>query len=416
MGGDTCEDSGGNWFFRNWSQYYADGTSPYPCMASCSASTSVGGASGWVSLGQSSLGVTYEPLSECTWTVTPDPGADKFYVRLRGALLAQRDAVRVHEVLGNGSEVLLLELEWTDASASETDLGITLFYVPSTMILTFVSQARTNNETGWWLMLWGDWETVWGDVYDEAHDTLPFVFVVDENNSSAELIFILCVSAFGLMSIPVSLLALFFFWQRRRNQRVEDVVNVGVTVETLEEIERDLPSLRPTRFQSPGPNASEQPCSVCMSSFEDGEEIRTLLCQHVFHKECIDTWLGRKSECPVCRTPLRATSTQVQRATGDRGSQTESTALQEGNVTLVGAIAIEEVSPVLEDDATPTGDENNEPTNEPSVEIKTETELRTSSSRDEAVEANSCVQLVVNSNLQGTDDAPEAPTGGPTSA
>ena len=144
---------------------------------------------------------------------------------------------------------------------------------------------------------------------------------------------------------------------------------------------------------------------------KDGEEIRTLLCQHVFHKECIDTWLGRKSECPVCRTPLRATSTQVQRATGDRGSQTESTAMQEGNVTLFGAIAIEEVSPVLEDDATPTGDENNEPTNEASVEVKTETELRTSSSRDEAVEANSCVQLVVNSNLQGTVDAPEAPTG-----
>uniref|UniRef100_A0A7S0ZR69 RING-type domain-containing protein n=1 Tax=Noctiluca scintillans TaxID=2966 RepID=A0A7S0ZR69_NOCSC len=351
--GDTCEDSGGNWFFHNWTQYYADGTSPYPCMASCSASTSVGGASGWVSLGQSTSSVTYEPLSECSWTVTPDPGADKFYVRLRGDLLALQDAVRLYELMENGSEVLLLQIECTDTSPCENDLGTTLFYVPSTMKLTFVSQARTNNEIGWWIMLWGDWDTVWGDAYDEAHETTAttdaaFVFVVEETKSFSDLYFILCVSFFGLMSIPISILALYFIWRRRRNQRVDSVVNVGVSVETLEEIERDLPSLRPTRFQSRGPSASEQPCSVCMNSFADGDEIRTLLCQHVFHKECIDTWLARRSECPVCRAPLRAAPRQIQAASGDGGTQTQTIGMQEDDV----APAPPEISP------TPTADDH----------------------------------------------------------
>lgn len=44
-------------------------------------------------------------------------------------------------------------------------------------------------------------------------------------------------------------------------------------------------------------------CLVCLSEYEAGEECRLLAqCQHVFHKECIDTWLttGRNS-CPLCR-------------------------------------------------------------------------------------------------------------------
>ena len=32
-------------------------------------------------------------------------------------------------------------------------------------------------------------------------------------------------------------------------------------------------------------------CTVCQTDFEDGVRIRTLLCLHMFHKECIDVWL-----------------------------------------------------------------------------------------------------------------------------
>ncbi|CAI9089271.1 OLC1v1023818C1 [Oldenlandia corymbosa var. corymbosa] len=44
-------------------------------------------------------------------------------------------------------------------------------------------------------------------------------------------------------------------------------------------------------------------CSVCLSLLEDGEIARKLPnCGHVFHSECIDTWLNSQSTCPICRT------------------------------------------------------------------------------------------------------------------
>lgn len=44
-------------------------------------------------------------------------------------------------------------------------------------------------------------------------------------------------------------------------------------------------------------------CAVCLSEFEEGEELRTLPeCMHSFHSECIDMWLYSHSNCPMCRT------------------------------------------------------------------------------------------------------------------
>lgn len=46
-------------------------------------------------------------------------------------------------------------------------------------------------------------------------------------------------------------------------------------------------------------------CAVCLSVFEDGEEVRILpKCKHSFHALCIDKWLFSHSDCPLCRTPM----------------------------------------------------------------------------------------------------------------
>ncbi|CAK7325667.1 unnamed protein product [Dovyalis caffra] len=44
-------------------------------------------------------------------------------------------------------------------------------------------------------------------------------------------------------------------------------------------------------------------CAICLSEFEEGEELRTLpLCLHSYHAACIDMWLYSHSNCPMCRT------------------------------------------------------------------------------------------------------------------
>ncbi|GMY36384.1 ring-h2 finger protein atl52 [Fagus crenata] len=48
-------------------------------------------------------------------------------------------------------------------------------------------------------------------------------------------------------------------------------------------------------------------CAVCLSVFEEGEEVRNLpRCKHTFHAMCIDMWLYSHSDCPLCRTPVGA--------------------------------------------------------------------------------------------------------------
>lgn len=45
----------------------------------------------------------------------------------------------------------------------------------------------------------------------------------------------------------------------------------------------------------------EQECSICLSKYELGEKIREMRCKHLFHKDCLDTWLIVNSVCPYCK-------------------------------------------------------------------------------------------------------------------
>lgn len=46
-------------------------------------------------------------------------------------------------------------------------------------------------------------------------------------------------------------------------------------------------------------------CPVCLSVFEEEEEVRQLpRCKHSFHAPCIDMWLYSHLDCPLCRAPV----------------------------------------------------------------------------------------------------------------
>ncbi|KAK2989296.1 hypothetical protein RJ640_001281 [Escallonia rubra] len=46
-------------------------------------------------------------------------------------------------------------------------------------------------------------------------------------------------------------------------------------------------------------------CAVCLNEFEEAETLRLLpTCSHVFHPDCIDSWLASHVTCPVCRSNL----------------------------------------------------------------------------------------------------------------
>jgi len=48
-------------------------------------------------------------------------------------------------------------------------------------------------------------------------------------------------------------------------------------------------------------------CSVCLDVFEVGDELawsQKLTCQHVFHKDCLISWLMKDDGCPYCRVAM----------------------------------------------------------------------------------------------------------------
>ncbi|GLJ55440.1 hypothetical protein SUGI_1190420 [Cryptomeria japonica] len=47
-------------------------------------------------------------------------------------------------------------------------------------------------------------------------------------------------------------------------------------------------------------------CTVCLSSFEEEDQIRLLCnCSHIFHRDCLDKWIDHHHKnCPLCRCPL----------------------------------------------------------------------------------------------------------------
>ncbi|RZC92843.1 hypothetical protein C5167_004031 [Papaver somniferum] len=53
---------------------------------------------------------------------------------------------------------------------------------------------------------------------------------------------------------------------------------------------------------SGGVEPTHQDCIVCLERLRKGESCRSLpRCNHVFHANCVDTWLIHVPSCPLCR-------------------------------------------------------------------------------------------------------------------
>ena len=77
--------------------------------------------------------------------------------------------------------------------------------------------------------------------------------------------------------------------------------------------EADIEKLTKISFKKGQPNASgrenQDTCAICMTDFEDGDQLILLPCTHMFHGgDCGAQWLKIKKTCPICRAPIYSAS------------------------------------------------------------------------------------------------------------
>ena len=54
---------------------------------------------------------------------------------------------------------------------------------------------------------------------------------------------------------------------------------------------------------------ADEVCSICCENFEEKQKIRNMpICEHKYHKQCIDKWLAKKPTCPNCNRNVRQTA------------------------------------------------------------------------------------------------------------
>jgi len=45
-------------------------------------------------------------------------------------------------------------------------------------------------------------------------------------------------------------------------------------------------------------------CVVCLENFKVGDTATRIACGHLFHEDCVKTWLASSNQCPICRYEL----------------------------------------------------------------------------------------------------------------
>lgn len=78
------------------------------------------------------------------------------------------------------------------------------------------------------------------------------------------------------------------------------VAEVTQKIATLERENADLRASK-DQYEAGKQKFISTSCSICLGSFYDYQDKALTRCDHVYHKQCITTWLKNHPICPLCR-------------------------------------------------------------------------------------------------------------------
>lgn len=83
----------------------------------------------------------------------------------------------------------------------------------------------------------------------------------------------------------------------RRNRMIFEEPDVQFTTGLSDEELRKIPTMCITKAEV----ESQDRCTICCTNYSEGDVVNKLPCNHLYHRECVTTWLKSNGTCPNCR-------------------------------------------------------------------------------------------------------------------
>ncbi|MED6223962.1 hypothetical protein PIB30_079244 [Stylosanthes scabra] len=150
------------------------------------------------------------------------------------------------------------------------------------------------------------------DVHISSSSVIPAVIITGLVITTFFLLgYYIFVTKFYLNSQSGSLVRLWF--SLRRN---EALISFCPEPEHWGLEEAMIWSIPVIRYKNCDESSSK--CSVCLNEFQQNEKLRAIPnCNHTFHIDCIDIWLQKNDNCPLCRAMISLLPGGIDAAAGD---------------------------------------------------------------------------------------------------
>lgn len=80
----------------------------------------------------------------------------------------------------------------------------------------------------------------------------------------------------------------------------------GLTRDSLDRLHVEV--FNNTETNGNGMSWASRDCSICLETFQEGDVLTCLPCEHRFHTCCLDPWVKSCGDCPNCRTAIVVTA------------------------------------------------------------------------------------------------------------
>ena len=110
------------------------------------------------------------------------------------------------------------------------------------------------------------------------------------------------MSGMRRISIPISFMGNGFGNQNDMNDLIERMLHYSRDNPTDATIVSELPETKIDDIKKL--DKDKQNCVICMEDFKNGDKSTNLPCLHMFHTNCIQSWLKKQNTCPICKFKL----------------------------------------------------------------------------------------------------------------